>query len=117
MSRIKQKRVAIAIGALIAAAAAAAVYQAQVATDADDGSSVAGIQSTAIKGQGDTVGAINQGAGGTQGAAGSAASDTERGTYVVVFKEAALASYKGTVPGIGVPERYRDESGTLRLDT
>lgn len=117
MSRIKQKRVAIAIGALIATAAAAAVYQAQVATDADEGSSVAGIHSTAIKGQGDTVGAINQGAGGTQGAAGSAASDTERGTYVVVFKEAALASYKGNVPGIGVPERYRDESGTLRLDT
>ncbi len=116
MSRIKQKRVAIAIGALIATAAAAAVYQAQVATDADEGSSVAGIHSTAIKGQGDTVGAINQGAGGTQGAAGAAASDTERGTYIVVFKEAPLASYKGKVPGIGVPERYRDENGTLRLD-
>ena len=116
MSRIKQKRVAIAIGALIATAAAAAVYQARVATDGDEGSSLAGIQTTAIHSQGDTVGAINQGSGGIRTAAGSAVSDSQTGTYIVVFKEAPLASYKGTVPGIGAPERYRDESGTLRLD-
>ncbi|MFZ5636647.1 MAG: S8 family serine peptidase [Pseudomonadota bacterium] len=117
MSRIKHKRVALAIGALIATAAAAAVYQAQVSTDANEDSSIFGAQSTAIKGQGDTVGAINQGSGSLLSSAGSAVSDTERGTYIVVFKEAPLASYKGTVPGIGAPERYRDESGTLRLDT
>jgi subtilisin family serine protease len=118
MSRIKHKRVAIAVSALIAATAAASVvYQTQVSTDSDFGLFGSSAQTDAIRSQGDTVGAIDQGAGGTNAVGGGTGMETQRSTYIVVFKEAPLASYKGTVPGIGAPERYRDERGTLRLDT
>ena len=42
--------------------------------------------------------------------------EEQRGAYIVVFNEPALASYKGSMPGYPRPERYRDEQGTLRLD-
>lgn len=117
MSHIKKWGVAAGVSVLIAAAAAAA-YQyttngsaTPVLTDdaAASASSAAAIPAGPAADSGSTGGA---------NAAAGAASDARqgRGTYIVVFKEAALASYKGTLPGIGAPERRRDKHGTLRLD-
>jgi hypothetical protein len=115
MSHIKKWGVAAAVFALIAAAAAA-TYQynaggpgGPVVTDDADPGSAAG------QTQGGASGASNDGAG-VSAAVAASAMDSQRSTYIVVFKDAPLATYKGTVPGIGAPERYRDERGTLRLD-
>ncbi|MFZ2754679.1 MAG: S8 family serine peptidase [Lysobacteraceae bacterium] len=118
MSRINKWGVAAGVSVLIAAAAAAA-YQyttngpgAPVATD-DAGLSASNATSIPA-GPAVAGGAGSNGANPAAGSAGDARQG--RGTYIVVFKEAALASYKGTVPGIGAPERVRDEQGTLRLN-
>lgn len=118
MSRINKWGVAAGVSVLIVAAAAAA-YQyttngpgAPVVTDDADLSASSATSLPAGP-------AADSGAGGNgvNTAAGSATDARQNlGTYIVVFKEAALASYKGTVPGIGAPERVRDEQGTLRLD-
>jgi subtilisin family serine protease len=118
MSRIKKWGVAAGVSVLIAAAAAAA-YQytangpggAVVADDADlSVSGAAGVPA----GSADSSGADN---GGNAVAASASDARKGRGTYIVVFKEAALASYKGTLPGIGAPERFRDKKGAMRLDS
>ncbi len=113
MSRMKKWGAAAGALSLIAVATAAYLYPngAQFTTD-DAGGSAA----TAIKGQGDTVGAINQGSGGTASASAGNVMEEQRGRYIVVFREPALASYKGTLPGLPQPERVRDEQGALRLD-
>lgn len=117
MSRINKWGVAAGVSVLIAAAAAAA-YQyttngsgAAVATD-DAALSASNATSVPAGPAGDSGASGN----GANAAAGSATDVRQHGTYIVVFREAALASYKGTVPGIGAPERVRDEQGTLRLD-
>lgn len=113
MSRMKKWGAAAGALSLIAVATAAYLYPngAQFTTD-DAG----GPAATAIKGQGDTVGAINQGSGGTASASAGNVMEEQRGRYIVVFREPALASYKGTLPGLPQPERVRDEQGALRLD-
>ncbi len=113
MSRMKKWGAAAGALSLIAVATAAYLYPngAQLTTD-DAG----GTAATAIKGQGETVGAINQGSGGTTSASAGNVMEEQRGTYVVVFREPALASYKGSLPGLPQPERVRDEQGALRLD-
>ena len=117
MSRIKKWGVAAGVSVLIAAAAAAA-YQyttngsaTPVLTDDADASASSAAAIPAGP-------AADSGSAGGANAAAGAASDARqgRGTYIVVFKEAALASYKGTLPGIGAPERRRDKQGILRLD-
>jgi subtilisin family serine protease len=118
MSRINKWGVAAGVSVLIAAAAAAA-YQyttngpgAPVVTD-DAGLSASSTTSLPAGPAADS----GAGGNGVNAAAGSATDVRQNlGTYIVVFKEAALASYRGTVPGIGAPERVRDEQGTLRLD-
>ncbi len=117
MSRIKKWGVAAGASVLIAAAAAAA-YQytangpgsAVVADDADLSAS------SANRLPAGSANAGNAGIGGHAAAASAGDVRSGRGTYIVVFKEAALATYKGTLPGIGAPERVRDKKGTLRLD-
>ncbi len=47
-------------------------------------------------------------------AAGSGPAD--RGTYIVVFRESALGSYRGEVAGLPAPARTAARSGKLRLD-
>ena len=117
MSRIKKWGVAAGVSVLIAAAAAAAYqYTANgpggaVATDDADLSAFGAPRVPG--GPADSSG---------NGANGVAASNSDAGkgrstTYIVVFKEAALASYKGTLPGIGAPERFRDKKGAMRLDS
>jgi subtilisin family serine protease len=39
-----------------------------------------------------------------------------RGTFIVTFREPALAAYRGGVPGIAVPKRGRSPGGRERLD-
>jgi hypothetical protein len=39
-----------------------------------------------------------------------------RGTFIVVFREPALAAYRGGVPGIAVPKRRMSPGGRERLD-
>ncbi len=114
MSRIKKWGVAAGVSVLIAAAAAAA-YQyttngsgSPVVTDDGDLSASSTVNTPAGS-------ASNNGGVNTTAASASDAFET-RHIYIVVFKEAALASYKGTVPGIGAPERARDKQGTMRLD-
>ncbi len=118
MSRINKWGVAAGVSVLIAAAAAAA-YQyttngpgAPVVTD-DSGLSASNATSIPAG----PAAAGGTGSHGVNPAAGSAGDVRQgRGTYIVVFREAALASYKGTIPGIGAPERRRDKQGALRLN-
>lgn len=118
MSRINKWGVAAGVSVLIAAAAAAA-YQyttngpgAPVVTD-DSGLSASNATSIPAG----PAAAGGTGSNGVNPAAGSAGDVRQgRGTYIVVFREAALASYKGTIPGIGAPERRRDKQGALRLN-
>jgi subtilisin family serine protease len=116
MSR-KKKWVLVAGACGVIAAAAAAVVQ----YSSDEPGSPTLITDTsaatgAIKRQGDTVGQVNQSNGSVNTANPFSAANGERGQYIVVFREAPLAGYRGTVPGIPAPERYRDQRGTLRLD-
>ncbi len=116
MSRIKKWGVAAGVSVLIAAAAAAAYqYTSGSATPVLTDDADASASSAAAIPAGP---AADSGSAGGANAAAGAASDARqgRGTYIVVFKEAALASYKGTLPGIGAPERRRDKQGILRLD-
>jgi subtilisin family serine protease len=113
MSRMKKWGAAAGALSLIAVATAAYLYPNgtdRVVTDD------AGAATTATKGQGDTVGAVNSGSGGTASAFAGNVREENQGTYIVVFKEPALASYKGNLSGLPQPERYRDEQGTMRLD-
>lgn len=118
MSRINKWGVAAGVSVLIAAAAAAA-YQyttngpgAPVVTD-DSGLSASNATSIPAG----PAAAGSAGSNGVNPAAGSVGDVRQgRGTYIVVFREAALASYKGTIPGIGAPERRRDKQGALRLN-
>ncbi|MGH8109183.1 MAG: S8 family serine peptidase [Arenimonas sp.] len=41
---------------------------------------------------------------------------TERGTFIVLFKEAPLATYKGGKVGLATPMKIASDSGTVRLD-
>lgn len=115
MSRMKKLGVAVAVSAVIAAAAAATY---QYTTDGF-GSSLAGGTEGGVSGGGTQAqaGAGNGGNGGAlSGATGAGGQDNIQKTYIVLFRDAPLASYKGTVPGIAAPERVRDESGMVRLD-
>lgn len=49
--------------------------------------------------------------------AGAAGSDpADRGTYIVVFKESPLGTYRGEVAGLPAPKRITGKTGKLRLD-
>jgi subtilisin family serine protease len=113
MSRMKKWGAAAGALSLIAVATAAYLYPNGIDRVVTDD---AGAATTATKGQGDTVGAVNSGSGGTASAFAGNVREENQGTYIVVFKEPALASYKGSLSGLPQPERYRDEEGTMRLD-
>ena len=51
-------------------------------------------------------------------AAKAAAGDPRRGkgTFILMFKEAPLATYKGTVQGLPAPDRVRKAKGAMRID-
>jgi subtilisin family serine protease len=98
---------------LIAVATAAYLYPNGIDRVVTDD---AGAATATTQGQGDTVGAVNSGSGGTASAFAGNVREENQGTYIVVFKEPALASYKGNLSGLPQPERYRDEQGTMRLD-
>lgn len=116
MSRMKKWGATASVAVLVAAAAAAAY---QYTTGSTGGAIVtddAGLSATDAAG-GATAGSVDASGGGVNATAASAGDASGKSnTYIVVFKEAALASYKGTLPGIGAPERVRDKQGTMRLD-
>lgn len=115
MSRMKKWGAAAGALSLIAVATAAYLYPNGTGRVVSDD---AGATATAAtRGQGDTVGSVNSGSGNTASAFAGNVREENRGTYIVVFKEPALASYKGNLSGLPQPERYRDEQGTMRLDT
>jgi subtilisin family serine protease len=116
MSRKKKWGLVAGACGVIAAAAAAVVQYSSDEPGSPIFTSSSAVATSAIKGQGDTVGQVNQGSGGVSAANAASASDGDRGQYIVVFREAPLAGYRGTVPGIPAPERYRDERGAVRLD-
>ncbi len=103
MSRIKHWGAAIGVAALVAAAAAATYQYAN-----NEPAGIAGGSNTDV-----TTAAANlppaggvSDDGGNGNAAAKAGDPREgRGTVIIVFKEAPLATYKGTMPGIGAPER------------
>jgi hypothetical protein len=116
MSRIKHWGAAIGAAAL-AAVAAAATYQyatggstGAVYTDDADAANAASSQPPA--------GAADDNGGAGNAALSASPSDPRqgRGTFIVMFKEAPLASYKGSVAGIGEPERAFDVQGKGRID-
>ncbi len=112
MSRMKKWGAAAGALSLIAVATAAYLYPNGLVPTTDD----AGGFTASVAGQSETVGAINQGSGGTASASAGNVMEQQRGRYIVVFREPALGSYQGTLPGLPQPERVRDEQGTMRLD-
>jgi subtilisin family serine protease len=116
MSRMKKWGATASVAVLVAAAAAAAY---QYTTNSPAGAAVTDDAdlSAANTAGGAAAGSADSSNNGVNANAASASDVSGKSnTYIVVFREAALASYKGTLPGIGVPERYRDEQGTMRLD-
>ena len=117
MSRIARWGAALGTLSLLSVAAAAYLYPNTVSTpfttaDAPGASPSAAPAMSAASG---TSG--SGGLGGHAAASLDGSREDRKGTYIVVFKEPALASYKGTLPGLPQPERFRDEQGTLRLDS
>jgi len=115
MSRFVRWGAALGTLSLLSVAAAAYLYPNTAsspfaASDAPGAASAAPASAASA-----TDGAGGQGGGASVATAGGR--DEQRGTYIIVFKEPALASYKGTLPGLPQPERYRDAQGTLRLDS
>jgi hypothetical protein len=115
MSRIKHWGGGLAVAVLVVATAAA-LYRSQI-----DGPLVASdeaAESANAPTSFPPAGAAGDGSGSGQANAADNAGDARqgRGTYIVVFKEAPLASYKGTIPGIGAPERAFDIQGKGRID-
>lgn len=115
MSRIKKWGVTAGASVLIAAAAAAAY---QYTTNGSRGPIATGDADlfAAASANGVTAGSADNGGDSANAAGASTDVSGKRGTYIVLFNEAALASYKGTLPGMSAPERVRDEKGTMRLD-
>ncbi len=116
MSRIKHWGAVFGVVALVAAAAAATYQYANNGSAAivSDGSADGAASAAAMP----PAGAVgdNGDNGSASGANASNDSREERGTFIVVFKEAPLASYKGTVPGISAPEREFAAMGKGRID-
>jgi hypothetical protein len=116
MSRIKHWGAAIGVSALVAAAAAA-TYEYATSGSASPGNG--DTAETASKASSfPPARALSDAAGGGNNATASAATVEQkpRGTFIVMFKDAPLASYKGTVPGIGAPERKLSPQGVGRID-
>ncbi|MBX3713768.1 MAG: S8 family serine peptidase [Lysobacter sp.] len=111
MSRMKKWGAAAGALSLIAVATAAYLYPSGIERVVSDDAGT-----TTANAQGDTVGSVNNGSGNTASAFAGNVREEQQGTYIVVFKEPALASYKGSLAGLPQPERYRDEQGTMRLD-
>lgn len=117
MSRIKHWGAAVGVVALVAAAAAATYQYAN-----NDPAGIAagpGADAAAAASNLPPAGAVSDDAGGNGNRAAAAQADDPRGgrgTFIVVFKEAPLATYKGTLPGIGAPEREFVASGKGKID-
>jgi Subtilase family/PA domain len=116
MSRIKHWGAAIGAAAL-AAVAAAATYQyatgsstGAVYSDGTDAANAASSQPPA------GVASDQGGSGNNPLSASPSDSRNGRGTFIVMFKEAPLATYKGSIGGIGAPERAFDVQGKGRID-
>ena len=120
MSRIARWGAAFGTLSLLSVAAAAYLYPDSPSSSVPTTDASFATTASATAGQ-TAAGGAELGGGAGQGGTGSASPDNVReernSTYIVVFKEPALASYKGTLPGLPQPERYRDEQGTMRLDS
>ncbi len=110
MSRINVLGIAAVVAIAVAASAAALV---QYGRRADAGLTLVGREAmTAMAPAGPVKGTDG---GGVMSA--KAASRDGRGTFIVVFDEAPLASYQGGVAGIPAPSRDRlSKGGRMRLD-
>jgi hypothetical protein len=116
MSRIKHWGAAVGVTALVAVAAAA-TYQ-----YATSGSAVGNFGDSAETAKKTSSfpparAATDDNVGG-DASIPTSTSDAreERGSFIVVFKDPALASYKGSLPGIAEPERKFSLQGKGRLD-
>ncbi|MGH8030929.1 MAG: S8 family serine peptidase [Luteimonas sp.] len=67
----------------------------------------------AVIGGGDAVRVADKG---NPRAATAGKASAGKGSYIVVFREAALGAYKGTVSGLPMPQRGIDARGKRRLD-
>lgn len=115
MSRIKHWGAAIGVVALVAAAAAATYQYANNEPAGSAGGSNTDVTSAASQPPAGAVG-DDGGNNGHQAAAKAGDPREGRGTFIVVLKEAPLATYKGTMPGIGAPEREFSAMGKGKID-
>jgi hypothetical protein len=116
MSRIKHWGAVLGATGLIVVAAAAA-YQVATGGPAGAGDRPETVNTAAVVLP--PAGAVaDENGGDGQASPPTSASDPRggRNTFIVVFKEPALATYQGTVPGIGAPEREFSLQGKSRLD-
>lgn len=74
------------------------------------------MQAPAASGPASVAAAGNTGAVGTRRGGDIGASDQHRSTYIVMFREPAVAAYEGGVAGLAAPPRSRAASGKLRAD-
>ena len=117
MSHAKKWGSGIALLALAAIAGAAALNWSGVRNGG--GSPQAGWSENARTHAAAASGSRSDGSGGSASrspaaAAGKAAG--ARGTYTIVFREAALGTYRGGVSGLPAPQRRADARGKWRLD-
>jgi Subtilase family/PA domain len=117
MSRIKHWGVAIGAAALVAVAAAA-TYQYATSEAAGPVSGGNAETMTAATSALPPAGVTDDNGGSGNASVAASPSDPRggRGTFIVVLKEAPLATYKGTVAGISAPERQFDIRGRNRIN-
>jgi Subtilase family/PA domain len=117
MSRIKHWGVAIGATALVAVAAAA-TYQYATSESAGPVSGGSAETIAAASSSFPPAGVTDDNGGSGNASVAASPSDPRkgRGTFIVVLKEASLATYKGTVPGISAPERKFDIRGKNRIN-
>jgi hypothetical protein len=116
MLRMKQWGAVLGATALVAGAAAAYQYATSGPAGAGDRPDTANTTAVVLP----PAGAIADDNGGDgRASVPNSASDPHGGpnkTFIVVLKDAPLATYQGTVPGIGAPEREFGLQGKSRLD-
>jgi hypothetical protein len=116
MSRIKHWGAMLGVTALVAAAAAATYQYATSGPAGADKRSAAANAAAAVLPPAGAVADDNGGDGHPSVPASSSDPRGGRETFIVVFEEAPLATYQGTLPGIGAPEREFSLQGKSRID-
>jgi Subtilase family/PA domain len=116
MSRIKDWRAVLGAMVLLAAVAAASYQLAKSKpVTAGDRRGAANTATIALPAAGAVA---DDNRGGAKALVPTFTDDSGNGrsTFIVVFKESPLATYEGTVPGIGAPEREFSLQGKSRID-